>query len=120
MSVTLYDSSAVTAENPTATGTIITDEPITISLAVQQSNVLEDSGNPLTYAFTRNGPTDAPLTIYFLISGSADPSSDYTANCNLSNFPLGIITFNAEDSVVTLEITPIADATIEADETIEI
>jgi hypothetical protein len=81
---------------------------------------LEDSGNPLTYTFTRNGPIDAPLTINFLISGSADPSTDYTANCNLSNFPLGIITFNAGDSVATLEITPIADATIEADETIEI
>jgi uncharacterized delta-60 repeat protein len=119
-SVTLYDSSEVISQNPTATGTIISDEPITISLGVQPSNALEDSGNPLTYTFTRNGSTDAPLTINFLVSGSADPSTDYTANCDLSNFPLGIITFNAGDSAATLDISPITDATIEGDETIEI
>jgi hypothetical protein len=119
-SVTLYGSTEVISQNPTPTGTIISDEPITISLGVQPSNALEDSGNLLTYTFTRNGPTDAPLTINFLVSGSADPSTDYTANCDLSNFPLGIITFNAGDSVATLEITPIADSTFETDETIEI
>jgi hypothetical protein len=119
-SVTLYDSSEETPQNSTATGTIISDELITISLGVQPSNALEDSGNLLTYIFTRNGPTDAPLTINFLVSGSADPSTDYTANCDLSNFPLGTITFNAGDSVATLEITPIADSIFETDETIEI
>jgi uncharacterized delta-60 repeat protein len=119
-SVTLYDSSEVTPQNPTATGTIISDEPITISLGVQPSNMAEDGGQILSYIFTRSGPTDAPLTINFLISGSADPSTDYTANCDLSNFPLGIITFNAGDSTATLDISPTTDATIEGDETIEI
>ena len=119
-SVTLYDSSEETPQNPTATGTIISDEPITITLALQPTSTAEDGGQVFNYTFTRNGPTDAPLTVNFLISGSADSSSDYTANCDLTNFPVGIITFNAGDSTVTLEIRPTADAIVEADEIIEI
>ena len=119
-SVTLYDSSELTPLNPTATGTIITDEPITISLSVQPSNVAEDGGQALSYTFTRNGPTDAPLTINFLISGSADPASDYTANCDLTNFPIGTITFNAGETDAILEIRPVADIINEYDETVGI
>jgi hypothetical protein len=119
-SVTLYDSSELTPLNPTATGTIITDEPITISLSVQPSNVAEDGGQALSYTFTRNGPTDAPLTINFLISGSADPASDYTANYDLTNFPIGTITFNAGETNAILEIRPVADTINEYDETVGI
>jgi hypothetical protein len=119
-SVTLYDSSELTPLNPTSTGTIITDEPITISLALQPSTTAEDGGQIFSYTFTRNGPTDAPLTINFLILGSADPTNDYTLDCDLSSFPFGSITFNPGDSTAILEIKPTADTTIENDETIEI
>jgi len=119
-SVTLYDSSEETPQNPTATGTIISDEPITISLALQPSIIAEDGGQVFSYTFTRNGPTDAPLTINFLISGSADPTNDYTSDRDLSSFPFGSITFNPGDSTAILEIKPTADTTIENDETIEI
>jgi hypothetical protein len=119
-SVTLYDNSDLAPQNPTATGTIISDEPITISLALQPSITAEDGGQVFSYTFTRNGPTDAPLTINFLISGSADPTNDYTSDRDLSSFPFGSITFNPGDSIAMLEIRPTADTTIENNETIEI
>lgn len=85
-----------------------------VSLSLSPTSVDEDAGTALIYTFTRSGSADAPLTVAFNVSGSATAGSDYTG---VAAGP-GSLQFAAGASTATLELTPLADAAVEADETV--
>jgi Ca2+-binding RTX toxin-like protein len=105
--------------NPSiATGTITNDDA-DVSIAVSPSAVEEDGATNLVYTFTRTGDTTGTLAVNFTISGSADPTTDYTqTGAGTFTPPTGIVTFAAGSSTATVTVDPTADATAEANETV--
>jgi hypothetical protein len=117
--LTLTAGTGYNVANPnTATGTITNDDA-DVSLAVSPSTVLEDGATNLVYTFTRTGDTTGTLAVNFTISGSADPSTDYTQT-GATSFtpPTGVVTFAAGSSTATVTVDPTADATSEPNETV--
>ncbi|QEI41650.1 Poly(beta-D-mannuronate) C5 epimerase 5 [Dolichospermum sp. UHCC 0315A] len=92
----------------------ITNISPSITLAVSPSSVLEDGTTNLIYTFTRTGATTNPLTINYGITGTAN-SGDYTGATPGTG---KTITFAAGASTTTLTIDPIADTTVENNETV--
>ena len=71
------------------------------------------AGNPASsgqYRFSREGPTDSALTIYYSMSGSADNGVDYTNDAG-TNFT-GVTTIPAGATFVALNLTPKAHGEI--------
>jgi len=87
-----------------------------VTLTVEPASVIEDAGTPLIYTFVRGGSTDAPLTIAFNVSGTATSGTDYTG----VEAGAGTLQFAAGSATATLQVTPVADAAVEADETVAI
>lgn len=71
----------------------------------------ETDASPTRIAVTRNGPLTSPLTVGYSVSGSASAGSDY-------NVLSGTLTFGVESAIEYIDITPVADAEIEAAESI--
>ena len=94
-----------------ATGTILNDDVPTASIAVSPSSVNEDSGTPLVYTVTLDQPSLAPLSIAFTVGGTATSGTDYAAVTS----PLSIA---AGATTGTITVTPTADSTVEANETV--
>ena len=93
-------SNAVTLTNPTA-------------------SVVEDSGAPVVFTFTRTGSLAQPLTVSFTIGGTATFGSDYTqSGADTFTANSGTVTFPAMASTVQVTVTPLADAEFEDDETV--
>jgi hypothetical protein len=94
--------------------------PPSITLAVSPSSVTEDGATNLIYTFTRSGSTTNALNgINFSVGGTATLTTDYSqigaASFNSSN---GTINFAAGSATANLTIDPLADTTVEPDETI--
>jgi hypothetical protein len=90
----------------------------TITLAVSPASASEDGNGNLIYTFTRTGALSNALTVNYTVAGSATLATDYTGVP-----PTGTtksITFAAGAATATLTIDPIADASIEADETVSL
>jgi hypothetical protein len=115
-SVLLHSSTGATIGTSTAIGTILSDDLPKISLSLNQSTVAEDGSNNLVYLFSRTGPTATPLTINYIVRGTA--SSDDYASLPAGN--IKSITIAANASSATLSIDPTADIIVEEDETVEI
>jgi hypothetical protein len=101
----------------TATGTIVNDD-VTVTVAVSPGAVDEDGLTNLVYTFTRSDSTGA-LTANFSIGGSATFNTDYTQS-GAATFtpPTGTVQFTAGSSTATVTIDPVADGTVEPDETV--
>ncbi len=98
------------APDNAATGTIQNDDS-GVSVTVAPASVNEDGGVNLVYTFTRTGVTIAPLTVNYTIGGTATNGTDYAA--------IGTsVPFAANQTVATVNVTPIADAVVEPDETV--
>ncbi len=82
-----------------------------VSAAAATPSVPEEGPGPAIFTFTRQGPTGAPLTVRFTLSGTATPGGDYIAP------PLSI-TIPADQNQTTLEIDLIDDNLLEDPETI--
>ncbi len=100
-----------------ATGTI-TDDDVVVSVAVSPLSVGEDGLTNLVYTFTRND-SDGPLTANFSIGGTATFNTDYTQT-GAATFvpPNGTVSFAAGELTATVTIDPVADSTVEPDETV--
>jgi hypothetical protein len=92
----------------------ITNISPSITLAVSPNSVLEDGTTNLIYTFTRTGATTNPLTVNYGITGTAN-SGDYTGATPGTG---KTITFAAGANIATLTIDPIADTTVENNETV--
>src|SRR6185312_9385425 len=98
-------------------GTILNDD-VNVSVAVSPGAVDEDGLPNLVYTFTRNDSTN-PLTVNFSIGGTATFNTDYTQT-GAATFvpPNGTVSFAAGELTATVTIDPVADSTVEPDETV--
>lgn len=105
-------------ENPftlTLTGTVALP---TVSVAAAPESVAEDGVAILAYTLTRNGPTAAPLTVDFAVSGSAAFGTDYTqSGADSFSASAGSVTFASGSVTALVTLDPTADAGFEAEET---
>jgi uncharacterized protein YhjY with autotransporter beta-barrel domain len=93
-----------------ATGTILNDDVPTVSISVAPASVSEDGATNLVYTFTLNQPSLSATSVNFAVSGTATNGTDYG---NITS-PL---TIPAGSTTGTVTVDPVADATIEANET---
>ncbi|MEH1830010.1 MAG: Calx-beta domain-containing protein [Nostoc sp.] len=100
-------------------GSIITNNIPAIALAVSPSSVNEDGSTNLVYTFTRTGSTSDALTVKYNVAGTATFNIDYTQSGAASfDGTAGTIRFAAGASTGVLTINPIADTTVESNETV--
>ena len=96
------------------TGTITNDDFPVITIAVAPATVTEDGTTNLVYTFSRTGPTTSDLIVNYGITGTADTSDYIGATPGAGK----TITFAAGSATANLTISPTADTTIEANETV--
>jgi hypothetical protein len=90
--------------------------PPTITLAVSPAAVTEDGDTNLIFTFTRSGVTTSALTVNYTVGGTATLGTDYTG---IAAAPATkSITFAAGSATATVTVDPIADTSIEANETV--
>ena len=88
------------------------DPPIPIVHILATDPCAAEAGAaPATLTVVRNGPTNAPLTVYYSVAGSAQNGVDYQL---LS----GSVTIPACASSAPITITPIDDSLVEGDEVV--
>jgi hypothetical protein len=75
--------------------------------------VASESGHTGTFTLFRDGPTNTPLNVYYLIGGTASNGVDYASLSQWSLIPAGART-------ATITITPIDDALVEGTEYVEL
>lgn len=85
----------------------------TVSIAATDANAAEASTtvNPGTFTISRTGSTAAALTVNYTIGGTATNGIDYNRLAGSAVIPAG-------QSSVTINLTPVNDATSEGNETI--
>ena len=110
--LTVAAGSGYTVGSPnSATGTILNDDVPTASISVSPTSVTEDSGTPLLYTVTFDQPALTAVSVNFTVGGTATSGSDYAAVSS----PLVIA---AGATTGTITVTPTADNTVEANETV--
>jgi hypothetical protein len=116
--LTIASGTGYTVGTPsTATGTIANDDA-SVTVSVAPSFVLEDGTTNLTYTFARTGYTTGSLAVNFAVSGSASVE-DYTpSGAAAFNYSNGTVNFTAGSGTAVVTIDPMADSTVEADETV--
>ena len=104
----------VTADNPTATCTatfnnvtLTAASAAAVTVAATTQNVPESGGGPGVFTVTRQGPTTAPLTVYYTMGGSAVAGANYAA------LP-GSVTIPAGAASATITVTPQDDGVVHA------
>ena len=102
------------------TGTIVNDDT-TVSVTGSPGSVGEDSGSTLTYTFKRAGVIASALDVHVHLSGSATFTSDYTESGATSAYDGTDATlhFAAGSDTAIITLTPVADNTVETDETVQ-
>jgi VCBS repeat-containing protein len=79
------------------------------TVSVSATDVTE--GGAITYTFTRNGSTAAPLNVAYTLGGTAISGSDYTA-------PASSVTFAAGSSTAAVTVRTTNDTSVESAETV--
>jgi hypothetical protein len=117
--LTLAPGSGYTLGTPGAVvGTIANDDLPTVTLSVSPASVLEDGVSNLIFTFSRTGPTSSGLAINYTVAGTATLGTDYLG---IAATPATkVVTFLAGSSTAIVTVDPIADSTIEADETVQL
>ncbi|MCP9787052.1 ELWxxDGT repeat protein, partial [Cyanobium sp. N5-Cardenillas] len=117
VSLTLSPDPAYIVGTPGAViGTISNDDaaplPV-ITLAVSPASVTENGTSNLVYTFTRTGATTNPLTVNYMVGGSATNGSDY-------GLIGSSVIFAAGSATATVTVDPTGDAVLEPDETVSL
>ena len=94
-----------------ATVTIADGVPNTVSIAATTPNASETGPVSGAFTFTRTGPTTFDVTVSYAIGGTAQNFFDYQSIS-------GSVTIPAGQTSATVTITPVADASIEGNETV--
>lgn len=95
----------------TITVNITITPSLSASIAVSPASRNEDSGAALTYTVTLSQTSNSATTVNIASSGTATSGGDYTG-------AVGSVVVPANTTTATFPITPIADGTVEADETV--
>ncbi|MDX2213535.1 MAG: Calx-beta domain-containing protein [Oculatellaceae cyanobacterium bins.114] len=121
--LTLVAGAGYNAVTNGAVSTTILNDDATITAAISQASVDEDSGTGIVYTFTRTGYLDRALTVNFGVGGTATfggASADYTQT-GAATFTGtgGTVTFAAGETTKTVTINSTLDpVVIESDETV--
>jgi hypothetical protein len=114
VTLTLSPNSAFKTGAPgTETGTItIADNPTVVSIVSEDADATEAGPTTGTFTVTRTGgATSQSMNVVLQRTGTATASSDFV---NFSN----VLTFNANQTSVTITVTPVNDALVEGLETV--
>jgi hypothetical protein len=111
--VTINANQTYAIGTPSAAAITIADSVAVVSIVATDDTASEAGANTGTFTFTRTtgGNPAAPLSIFFTISGTATNGGDYTATASSVTIP-------ANQTTVTVTITPFADALAEGTETV--
>jgi subtilase family serine protease len=85
--------------------------PATVTVTTTIATATEAGLQAGKFRLSRTGDTSKALTVYFAVSGSATPGSDYVALPASAQFPVGAAT-------VDLTVTPLNDSLVESNETV--
>ena len=96
-----------------------------VTVEASDSDAAEAGTDPVTFSFHRGGDSSNPLTVYYVLGGSAGPDTDYATNPASGDNSYGSIgvrsiTIPAGSAATTLTITPQNDQTAEANETVQV
>lgn len=95
----------------TGTGGAAPAAPATVTIAATDASALED-GDGATFTVTRAGPDlGSPLTVFYGVSGSATPGTDYQALNSVVTIPAG-------QASAPLTVAPLNDFEVESAETV--
>lgn len=86
---------------------------LSVGIAVSPSSRNEDSGGAFTYTVTLSQSSSSATTVNLARSGTATSGTDYTGAVNS-------VVVAANATIATFSVTPVADTTVEADETVVI
>jgi subtilisin family serine protease/subtilase family serine protease len=89
--------------------TIYASDPVSVTATT--ATAAEAGPSNGTFTVVRGGSTDAPLTVHYVVAGTATPGSDYLA------LP-GTVTIDAGSSSATITVAPIDDAAFESGESV--
>jgi len=95
----------------TITVNITITPALSASIAVSPSSANEDSGTVFTYTVTLSQTSSSATTVNLTRSGTATSGTDYTGAVTSVVVP-------ANTASVSFNVTPVADTTVEADETV--
>jgi hypothetical protein len=111
--LTLLPNDTYTVGTPgSATVTIVDDEvKPTVTIEATDNNASEPGTNTGLFTITRNTSTVGPLTVKFVVTGTAGSGIDYTKIGTSVTIPAG-------SSSTTVKVTPIDDTLVEGDETV--
>ncbi|MDH3294988.1 MAG: metallophosphoesterase, partial [Acidimicrobiia bacterium] len=88
------------------------DLPV-VSVAASDPVAAEQDGDPGIFEVTRSGPTDAALTVFYTVAGTATETSDFGAVGGQVTIPVG-------QTTATITVIPVDDTSPEPDETVEL
>ena len=104
------------ARTVSATGTITNDDT-NISVSVSSASVMENGTSNLVYTFKRTGNTSSAVTVNFVVSGTADYSTDYSqTGASSYTATAGTVTLSSRVTQKTVTLNPNAAVIAEADE----
>ena len=95
---------------PSAATVTIADAPV-VSLSTPVAAANETGLVPGKFTVTRSGSTTAALVVKLSVGGTATPGSDYATIASTVTIPSG-------SASADIAVTPLADATVEGDETV--
>jgi hypothetical protein len=111
--MTLAAGSYVIGTPSTATVGVLDDDRSIVSISANDSVASETPGNVGQFTVTRTAPFTSALTVTLAISGNATNTTDYsTISTTLS--------FAANETFRTVNVTPVNDSVIEADEVVTV
>jgi len=91
--------------------TLTVSPPPSVRISVSPASVSEDGATPLVYTVTRSLVLSSPTVVNLGTGGTATSGVDYTGAVSSVTIPAGA-------AAATVVIDPIADTTVEADETV--
>ncbi|MEZ0542100.1 cellulose binding domain-containing protein [Fibrella arboris] len=83
-----------------------------VSIVATDANGAEAGADPIVFTLSRSGSTTADLTVNYSIGGTATNGTDYTPALS------GVATIPAGQPSITITLTPVDDAVIDASETV--
>jgi hypothetical protein len=86
---------------------------VSVVAAGKKKAAFEKGRKPGVFLISRNGDTSAPLTVSYLLSGSAETGIDY-------GFLEGTVTIPKKKKAIALKVKPIDDKSSEGPETIDL
>ena len=98
--------------------------PPTISLVLSPASVAENGSANLIYTFSRTGPAAESLTVNYTLGGTAQlvasgaDGADYTLVGQTGTSNQRTLSFAAGSATATVVVDPIADISVEPDETV--